>query len=47
MLDFLIQYGVNRKRDRPDLSGMSIVGGIDTKCGYLARLDPKLQMKTW
>jgi len=39
---FLIQYGVNRKMDRLDVSGMSIVGGVDTKFGYLALLDPKL-----
>ena len=26
---------------------MSMLGGIDTKFGYLALLDPKLWMKTW
>ena len=38
----LIQYGVNRKMDSSDVSGMSILGGIDTTFGYLALLDPKL-----
>ena len=33
---FVNQYGVNRKMDRLDVSGMSIVGGMDTKYGYLA-----------
>ena len=28
--------------DRSDVSGMSTLGGIDTKFGYLALLDPKL-----
>ena len=32
----------NRKMDRSGVSGMSILGGIDTKFGYLAFLDPKL-----
>ena len=41
---FVIHYGVNRKMDRLDVSGMSIVGGMDTKYGYLALLDPKLYL---
>ena len=37
----------NRKMDGLGVSGMSILGGIDTKFGYLAFLDPKIWMKTW
>ena len=36
-----------RKMDGLSVSGMSILGGIDTKPGYLSGLDPKLQIKTW
>ena len=42
MLELSSNMALNRKMDR---SGMSIFGGIDTKFGYLALLDPKLYMK--
>ena len=42
MLDLSSNMGSNRKMDRSDVSVMSIVGGIDTKFGYLALLDPTL-----
>ena len=41
---FLTQYGVNRKMDRPYVSGMLILSGVDTMFGYLALLEPKLYM---
>ena len=42
MLDSSSKVASNRKTDRSCVSGMSILGGIDTKFGYLALLDPKL-----
>ena len=42
MLDVSSNMASNRKKDRSGVSGMSIVGEIDTKFGYLALLDPKL-----
>ena len=36
----------NRKTDKSCVSGMIHSGGIDTKFGYLALLDPKFKMKT-
>ena len=42
MFDLSSNMAPNRKMDRSDMSGMSILGGIDTKFGYLALLDPKL-----
>ena len=42
MLDLLSSMVSNPKIDRSDVLGMSILGGIDTKFGYLALLDPKL-----
>ena len=42
MLELSSNMASNRKMDRSDVSGMSILGGIDTKLGYLALLDPKL-----
>ena len=48
MLDLSSNMASNhRKTDRSGVSGISILGGIDTKFGYLALLDPKLWMKTW
>ena len=47
MLDLSSNMASNRKMDGLGVSGMSILSGIDTKFGYLALLDPKLQMKTW
>ena len=47
MLDLSSNMASNRKMDRSGVSVMSILGGIGTKFGYLALLDPKLQMKTW
>ena len=47
MLDLSSHRASNRKLDELGVSGMSILGGIDTKFGYLALLDPKLWMKTW
>ena len=42
MLDLSLNMASNRKMDMTGVSGMSILGGIDTKFGYLALLDPKL-----
>ena len=42
MLDVTSNVASNRKTDRSGVSGMSILGGIYTKFGYLALLDPKL-----
>ena len=42
MLDLTSYVASNRKMDRSGVSGMSMLGGIDTKFGYLALLDPKL-----
>ena len=42
MLDLSSNVASNRKTDRSGVSGMSILGGIDTKFGYLALLDTKL-----
>ena len=42
MLDLSTYVASYRKMDGLGVSGMSILGGIDTKFGYLARLDPKL-----
>ena len=42
MLDLSSNMASNRKMDRSGVSGMSILGGIDTMFGYLALLDPKL-----
>ena len=42
MLDISSNMASNHKMDRSGVSGMSILGGIDTKFGYLALLDPKL-----
>ena len=42
MLDLSSNIASNRKMDTSSVSGMSILGGIDTKFGYLALLDPKL-----
>ena len=42
MLDLSSNMASNRKMDGLGVSGMSILGGIDTKFGYLALLDPKL-----
>ena len=36
----------NRKMDRSDVSGMSILSGVDTKFGYLSLFNPKLQINT-
>ena len=47
MLDLSSNMTSNRKLDGLGVSGMSIVGGINTKFDYLALLDPKLWMKTW
>ena len=47
MLDLSSNMASNRKMDGLGVSGMSILGGIDTKFGYLALLDPKIWMKTW
>ena len=47
MLDLSSNMASNRKMDGLGVSGMSILGGIYTKFGYLALLDPKLWMKTW
>ena len=47
MLDLSSNMASNSKIDRLGVSGMSLLGGIDTKFGYLVLLDPKLQMKTW
>ena len=41
-LDLLSNIASNRKMDRSGVSGMSILGGIDTKFGYLALLDTKV-----
>ena len=37
-----IYHQIWRKMGRSGVSGMSILGGIDTKFGYLALLEPKL-----
>ena len=42
MLDLKSNMAANRKMDRSGVSGMSILGGIDTKFAYVALLDPKL-----
>ena len=42
MLDLSSNMASNRKMDRSGVSGMSILGGMDTKFGYLAFLDQKL-----
>ena len=42
MLDLLSNVAPNRKTDRSGVSGLSNLGRIDTKFGYLALLDPKL-----
>ena len=42
MLDLSSNMVSNRKMDGLDVLVMSILGGIDTKFGYLALLDPKL-----
>ena len=42
MLDLSSNMASNCKTDRSGVSGMSILGGIDTKFGYLALLDAKL-----
>ena len=42
MLDLSSNMASNRTMDRSEVSGMSMFGGIDTKFGYLALLDPKL-----
>ena len=42
MLDLSSSMASNRKLDRSGVSGMLILGGIDTKFGFLALLDPKL-----
>ena len=42
MLDLSSNMASNRKIDRSGVSGMSILGGIDTTFGYLALLDTKL-----
>ena len=41
MLDLSSNMASNGNMDRSGVSGMSIVGGIDTKFGYLALLDTK------
>ena len=47
MLDLSANMASNRKMDGLGVSGMSLLGGIDTKFGYLALLDPKLWIKMW
>jgi len=42
MSDLSSNVASNRKMDRSGVSEMSILGGIDTKFGYIALLDPKL-----
>ena len=42
MLDLSSNMASNHKMHRSGVSGTSILGGIDTKFGYLALLDPKL-----
>ena len=42
MLDLSSNMTSKRKIDGSVVSGMSILGGIDTKFVYLALLDPKL-----
>ena len=42
MLDLSTYIASNGKMDGLGVSGMSILGGIDTKFSYLALLDPKL-----
>ena len=42
MLDFSYNMASNRRMARSDMSEMSILGGIDTKFGYLVRIHPKL-----
>ena len=42
MLDLSSNMASHRKTDGLGVSGISIVGGIDTKFDYLALLDPKL-----
>ena len=42
MLDLSSNMASNRTMDGFGVSGMSILGGIDTRFGYLALLDPKL-----
>ena len=42
MLEFSSNMTSKRKTDGSAVSGMSTLGGIDTKFGYLAVLDPKL-----
>ena len=42
MLDLSSNVASNRNMDRSGVSGMSMLGGIDTKFGCLALLDPKL-----
>ena len=44
MLDLSSNMVSNHKMDRLDVSGMSVLGGIDTKFGYLALLDLKLYL---
>ena len=42
MLDLSSNMASNRNMDRSGVWGMSILGGIDNKFGYLALLDTKL-----
>ena len=42
MLDLSSNMASNGKMDGLGVSGMSILGGIDTKFDYLALLDPEL-----
>ena len=42
MLDLSSNMASTRKMDRLGVSGMSILGGIDIKSGYLDLLGPKL-----
>ena len=42
MLDLPSNIASNHKMDGLGLSGMSILGGIYTKFGYLTLLEPKL-----
>ena len=42
MLDLLSNMAPNRKMDKSGVSGITIIGRIDTKFGYLALLDLKL-----
>ena len=42
VVDLSSNVASNHKMDRSGVSGMSILGRIDTKFGYLALLGPKL-----